>query len=90
LGSTYHILFRHGNWHSIIPNQSVSEKKTQPQQDSILTSPQLNELEKENILKALKLTRWKISGKDGAAELLKLPPTTLASRIKALGIERPI
>jgi transcriptional regulator with GAF, ATPase, and Fis domain len=47
-------------------------------------------LEKENILKVLKLTRWKISGKDGAAELLKLPPTTLASRIKALGIERPI
>jgi PAS domain S-box-containing protein len=78
------------NWHSIIPNQSVSEKKAQPQQDTILTPPQLNELEKENILKALKLTRWKISGKDGAAELLKLPPTTLASRIKALGIERPI
>ena len=50
----------------------------------------MNDLEKQNILKALRLTKWKISGKNGAAELLKLPPTTLASRIKALGIERPI
>ena len=79
------------NWHAIIPNHSSSEKTVQPAQETtILTSKQLNDLEKENILKALKLTKWKISGKDGAAHLLKLPPTTLASRIKALGIERPI
>ena len=78
------------NWHAIIPNHAITEKNIQPVQDNILTSKQLNDLEKENILKALRLTKWKISGKNGAAELLKLPPTTLASRIKALGIERPI
>ena len=78
------------NWYDIIPNRATPEKNVQPLQDTILTSIQLIDLEKENILKALRLTKWKISGANGAAELLKLPPTTLASRIKALGIERPI
>jgi len=78
------------NWPDIIPNTIGSEKKVEHAQDIILTSQQLNEMERENILKALRLTKWKISGSGGAAELLKLPPTTLASRIKALNIERPI
>ncbi len=78
------------NWSDIIPNTSITEKAVQPVQDIILTSKQLGDLERENILKALRQTRWKISGMNGAAELLKMPPTTLASRIKALGIERPI
>jgi len=78
------------NWHDIIPNIVDLEKKVQPEQDVILTSQQLNNLERENILKALRKTKWKISGNGGAAELLRLPPTTLASRIKALNIERPI
>lgn len=54
----------------------------------ILTSRQLKELERENILRALSATNWKISGKDGAAELLNMPSTTLSSRMKSLGIER--
>lgn len=79
------------NWQTIIPNNSAEQQiSVEMQKDRILTSKELTALEKENILKALKQTRWKISGKNGAAELLQLPPTTLASRIKALGIERPI
>jgi transcriptional regulator with GAF, ATPase, and Fis domain len=31
---------------------------------------------------------WKVSGEGGAARLLGLPPTTLNSRMKALGIRR--
>ncbi len=78
------------DWSVIIPrNSSVFLDKIQVK-EKILTSKELLTLEKENILKALKKTRWKISGKNGAAELLQLPPTTLSSRIKALGIERPI
>ena len=50
----------------------------------------LDENEKQYILKILKLTRWKIRGKNGAAELLQINPTTLESRMKKLGIERPI
>jgi PAS domain S-box-containing protein len=41
-----------------------------------------------NILAALKLTNGKISGKQGAAELLGIKPTTLASRMNALGIAK--
>lgn len=79
------------NWWSIIPNNSESiEINKETQQEKILTSKELAALEKENILKALKQTRWKISGKNGAAQLLQLPSTTLASKIKALKIERPI
>ena len=79
------------NWQTIIPNNSdtVATQK-EIHQEKILTSKELVALEKENILKALRQTKWKISGVNGAAELLQLPPTTLASRIKALKIERPI
>jgi transcriptional regulator with GAF, ATPase, and Fis domain len=34
------------------------------------------------------LPDWKIAGSNGAAQLLGIKPTTLSSRLKALGIER--
>ena len=79
------------NWGSIIPNSSQSEtsiENTIP--EKILSSVELQNIEKDNILKALKQTQWKISGKNSASELLGLPPTTLASKIKAHGISRPL
>lgn len=54
----------------------------------VYTIKELQELEKENIVLALKKTKWKISGDKGAAKLLGIPPTTLSSRIKSLGIKR--
>jgi transcriptional regulator with GAF, ATPase, and Fis domain len=44
--------------------------------------------ERDNISHALRLTKGKIFGTDGAAALLGMKPTTLASRIKVLGIKR--
>jgi transcriptional regulator with GAF, ATPase, and Fis domain len=44
--------------------------------------------ERANILAALDTARWKIYGAGGAAEMLGLKPTTLASRMKAMGIKR--
>ena len=55
----------------------------------VLTATQLQELERENIRCALQQCKWKVSGKDGAARLLGLPPSTLQSRMKTMGIERP-
>ncbi len=79
------------NWESIIPSDSNTQyANPESISEKILTTKELIALEKENILRALRQTKWKISGKQGAAELLKLPSTTLASRIKALGIERPV
>ena len=50
---------------------------------------QLSELARQNVVRALESVGWKIAGADGAAALLGMKPSTLASRIKALGIERP-
>jgi transcriptional regulator with PAS, ATPase and Fis domain len=49
----------------------------------------LIEVEKAYILKVLEMTNWRIRGEKGAAALLGLRPTTLASRLKSLGISRP-
>ncbi len=48
----------------------------------------LAEVERNHILKVLEDTGWRVSGKEGAAELLGLKPTTLESRMKKLGITR--
>jgi transcriptional regulator with GAF, ATPase, and Fis domain len=49
---------------------------------------ELRRQERDAIEAALKQTNSKISGRGGAAELLGMKPTTLASRISALGINR--
>lgn len=78
------------DWSLVIPNAQGLVKATTQGDERILTVEELQELERANILKALKKTKWKISGTNGAARLLGLPPTTLASKIKALGISKPI
>ena len=42
----------------------------------------------DRIVNALKQTNGKVSGPRGAAELLAVKPSTLASRISSLGIDR--
>jgi formate hydrogenlyase transcriptional activator len=49
----------------------------------------LEENERHHILEGLRRSRWKIHGPDGAAEILKINASTLASRMKKLGIRRP-
>lgn len=79
------------DWSEIIPNSNPSEEMTpKTKSEHIYTSQELIQLEKQNILNALKKSQWKISGKNGAAALLGLRPTTLTSKIKALGISRPV
>ena len=49
----------------------------------------LEEMERNQILKTLSETRWRIDGKDGAAAILGLHPSTLRARMHKLGILRP-
>jgi len=49
----------------------------------------IKEVERAHIEKVLNACDWKIRGEDGAAERLGLKRTTLQSRMKKLGIERP-
>jgi formate hydrogenlyase transcriptional activator len=48
----------------------------------------LQEVERSHILAILKMTNGKISGVGGAAELLRIPATTLASKMRKLQIRR--
>jgi chemotaxis protein methyltransferase CheR len=47
------------------------------------------EMEREYILDVLKSKNWKIGGEDSAASILGMPSSTLRSRIKKLGLQRP-
>jgi PAS domain S-box-containing protein len=55
----------------------------------VLNEVEMRELQKKNLLAALKQTDWKVSGAGGAAELLGVKPTTLADRIKTFGVKKP-
>jgi len=59
------------------------QKKKAPKK--ILT---LEEIQRNHIIEVLKYTNWKVSGKDGAADLLGMRPTTLFSKIDRLEIRR--
>jgi PAS domain S-box-containing protein len=53
----------------------------------VWTAAELAELERSNIERALAACSGKVSGRGGAAELLGMPPSTLSSRIRALGLK---
>jgi transcriptional regulator with GAF, ATPase, and Fis domain len=54
--------------------------------ETILTDGELRERQRANLMKALQRTDGHIYGAGGAAELLGLNPTTLASRLRAFKI----
>lgn len=53
----------------------------------VMTDAQMRDLERNNMRAALDASHGKMFGKGGAAELLGMKPTTLASRLKRLQIE---
>jgi PAS domain S-box-containing protein len=71
---------------SLAPKET-SMLATQINQHAIMTEAELKMQDRRNILLALERTQGKVFGKDGAAELIEIKPTTLASRIKKYNIE---
>jgi len=55
----------------------------------VVPQAEMDRRERENVLAALRRARWKISGAGGAAEMLGVKPTTLRSRLKKMGLEKP-
>jgi transcriptional regulator with GAF, ATPase, and Fis domain len=55
----------------------------------ILTEAEVKALQKQNMLAALIRSDWKIYGKNGAAHLLGIKPTTLIERMRSLRIKKP-
>ena len=86
------ILARGGPLHfdltgSDVTRTPLAHTRTAPQ-PALLTRNELKRQERDGIAAALKQTRGKIFGPGGAAELLGMKPTTLASRITALRLNR--
>jgi transcriptional regulator with GAF, ATPase, and Fis domain len=73
--------------HLIDSTASLADNPSSSTDDRILTATELRDLEAHNIRVALTRTSGKIYGPQGAAALLNMKPTTLTSRIKALGIK---
>jgi len=74
----------------IISNGSVLPIETPKKSDSLRESiaVTLDEVERLHITQVLNSNGWKVSGRNGAAEILGLNPKTLASRMQKLGIKK--
>lgn len=84
------ILARNGRIRLDLPEPSIA-RRTSPAPGAgirlaVMTEEERRDRDRANILAALETCRGKIFGRGGAAELLDVKPTTLASRIKSLGI----
>ena len=71
------------------PTRLVVEQLQKSEIDNENLVP-LSEYERRYIIKVLSKTNWRINGAQGAAQILDLHPETLRSRIRKLGIERPV
>jgi transcriptional regulator with GAF, ATPase, and Fis domain len=67
-------------------SDAVSESRAAPE---FLTEQEMREFQKKNTIAALKKADWRVSGPGGAADLLGIKPTTLADRIRTLGVRKP-
>jgi DNA-binding NtrC family response regulator len=56
--------------------------------EDVLTADEVRQLERQNIITALRKCGWRIRGEDGAASMLGMKPTTLSSKMKAMHIKR--
>ncbi|MBX7221962.1 MAG: sigma 54-interacting transcriptional regulator [Blastocatellia bacterium] len=66
------------------PVVQTESSQTRP----FVSQAEMDRMERENLLAALEAANWKVYGKGGAAELLGVNATTLASRMKIMGIVR--
>ena len=86
------ILWREGQLTFDLPDPRLNENPSGPAKSMargpLLRRDELKRQEREAIINALKHTNGKVSGPGGAAGLLGIKPSTLASRISSLGINR--
>ena len=72
-----------------LPEVASPKPPTATDAPAVRTAEEMLQLEKNNILRALQASDWRVSGEGGAAGMLGINPSTLTSRMKSLGISRP-
>ncbi len=73
-----------------LPEPALQAPAPKPPATRVHTLAELLALERANIERALAQTKGKVAGKSGAAALLGTHPSTLSSRMRSLGIKRPV
>jgi len=71
------------------PKLRLMDNLNPPQQNFPVALKTIESVEFDHIVRVLKHTNWKVSGKDGAAEILELKRGTLRARMQKLGIRKP-
>ena len=72
-----------------LPAAVAATTESAGESSTFMTEKELKDLQKKNLQAALQHAGWRVSGQNGAAELLGIRPTTLADRIKSFGIKKP-
>jgi len=71
------------------PKLRLVDKLKEPAKDLPATQKTLEEVERDHIVRVLEQTNWRVSGNNGAAEILGLNRSTLRARIRKLDIRQP-
>lgn len=71
------------------PKLHLMDELKKPEKDLMGIHRTLQEVEREHIVRVLEKTRWKVSGKNSAAEILDIDRSTLRARMQKLGIKKP-
>jgi transcriptional regulator with GAF, ATPase, and Fis domain len=79
------VIISQGSSLQVLDLFNTLNKAEEPAEQNVKT---LVELEREHILQVLQKTAWRINGKNGAAMLLNLNPSTLRARMRKYGINR--
>jgi formate hydrogenlyase transcriptional activator len=67
----------------------LADELKKPHKDLGTAQKTLDEVERDHIVRILEQMQWKVSGKNGAAEILGLDRSTLRARMRKLGIVKP-
>jgi formate hydrogenlyase transcriptional activator len=70
------------------PKLRLVDELKKPAKNVMINSKSLEAIEREYIVQTLEQTKWKVSGKNSAAEILNLDRSTLRARMRKLNIER--
>jgi chemotaxis protein methyltransferase CheR len=71
------------------PKLRLVDELKKPHTELAATQKTLENVERDHIVRVLEQVNWKVSGPNGAAQILGLNRSTLRARIRKLGIRQP-